>query len=406
MVLASLQNSDGALIFHTSGISTNIMAEGIVCNIGGVELAPNFYDLTKSEDENTETIGWTTSMSSLSFTDDDAKTNYRTPSKEDVNVNTPLSYKIDYHMSTPFELLKSIMDLSSESNEDDEEDEEKEEDEASKANSMKDQHLSPIISDIDPSDNINKYQVRLVEDCSFADDERSVDESFSKQSSYVHLLASEMSDDDESTTHSKESFVQEDRNVQYDEGRNDAPTGNEHVHNMEKDKDSSRDDAPPEPAEDEVDTENTYEEGNTAQTQVVNQATNVISNQVLSYLVDQTAKLHTHNRLLETKLLIKDNHAMVAFKEKHNASFKALHRQLAMLKEKERKVLNEKFALQAKLVCVEKDKAYVEAQLIVLEDKHYSPLAVDVNNQVANDMLANMLGWMLCLLWALSLSIY
>ena len=32
------------------------MAEG---NIGGVELAPNFYDLTKSEDENTETIGWT-----------------------------------------------------------------------------------------------------------------------------------------------------------------------------------------------------------------------------------------------------------------------------------------------------------------------------------------------------------
>ena len=97
---------------------------------------------------------------------------------------------------------------------------------------------------------------------------------------------------------------------------------------------------------------------------------------------------------------------MVAFKEKHNASFKALHRQLAMLKEKERKVLNEKFALQAKLVCVEKDKAYVEAQLIVLEDKHYSPLAVDVNNQVANDMLANMLGWMLCLLWALSLSIY
>ena len=381
MVLASLQNSDGALIFHTSGISTNIMAEGIVCNIGGVELAPNFYDLTKPEDENTETIGWTTSMSSLSFTDDDdAKTNYRTPSKEDVNVNTPLSYKIDYHMSTPFELLKSIMDLSSESNEDDEEDEEKEEDEASKANSMKDQHLSPIISDIDPSDNINKY--------------------------YVHLLASEMSDDDESTTHSKESFVQEDRNVQYDEGRNDAPTGNEHVHNMEKDKDSSRDDAPPEPAEDEVDTENTYEEGNTAQTQVVNQATNVISNQVLSYLVDQTAKLHTHNRLLETKLLIKDNHAMVAFKEKHNASFKALHRQLAMLKEKERKVLNEKFALQAKLVCVEKDKAYVEAQLIVLEDKHYSPLAIDVNNQLANDMLANMLGWMLCLLWALSLSIY
>ena len=322
------------------------MAEGIVCNKGGVELAPNFYDLTKSEDENTEKM----SMSSLSFTDDEAKTSscdktplqvmksiINLPGEEDVNVNTPLSYKIDYHMSTPFELLKSIMDLPSESNEDDEEDEEKEEDEASKANSnVKDQYLSPIISDIDPSDNINKYQVRLEEDGLFADDERSVNESFSKQSSYVHLLASEMSDDDESTTHSKESYVQEDRNVQYDEGRNDAPTGNEHVHNGlqdEKDKDSSRDDAPPEPALNEVDTENTYEEGSTAQTQFMNQATNGISNQVLSYLVDQTAKLHTHNRLLETKLLIKDN-AILAFKEKHNASIKALHRQLAMLKEK------------------------------------------------------------------------
>ena len=197
--------------------------------------------------------------------------------------------------------------------------------------------------------------------------------------------------------------MQENRNVQYDEGRNDAPTGNEH--NVEKDKDSSRDDAPPEPALNEVDTENTYEEGSTAQTQFMNQATNGISNQVLSYLVDQTAKLHTHNRLLETKLLNQDN-AMLVFKEKHNASLKALHRQLEMLKNKERKVLNEKFALQAKLYCVEKDKAYVEAELIALEDKHYSPLAVDVNDQVANDMLANMLGWMLCLLWALSLSIY